>query len=97
MRKRYIQHPITHELIPAEEYVRPSESSAMIMPDIQPYTSMIDGSVIRSRSQHRAHLRQHNCVEVGNEVKHLKPFKQTPPPGLKDTIIRVANEKLRSR
>lgn len=95
MRKRYIQHPKTLELIPAEEYVPPAETHLFVMGDIKPYTSMIDGSRITSRSQHRAHLKSHNCIEIGNEVKHLKPFRPAPPPGLKETIIRVANEKLR--
>lgn len=40
-----------------------------VMPDIEPYVSMIDGSLITSRSKHREHLRQHNCFEVGNEIK----------------------------
>lgn len=39
----------------------------MVAPDIQPYRSMCDGSMITSRSQHRAHLRQHGVQEVGNE------------------------------
>ncbi|MSQ98127.1 MAG: hypothetical protein EXR85_02345 [Xanthomonadales bacterium] len=38
-----------------------------VMSDIQPYKSMADGSMITSRSQHREHLRRHNCFEVGNE------------------------------
>lgn len=68
-------------------------SLPMVAPDIQPYRSMIDGSIIHSRSQHRAHLRDHGCIEVGNEKITPKPM--TPPPGLKETLIRVANEKLR--
>lgn len=68
----------------------------MVAPDIQPYKSMIDGSTITSRSQHRSHLRDHGCIEVGNEVpKEFKPRPLTAPPGLKETLIRVANEKLR--
>lgn len=39
-----------------------------VMPDIAPYQSMIDGSMIQSRSQHREHLRENNCYEVGNEA-----------------------------
>jgi hypothetical protein len=35
--------------------------------DIQPYKSMITGEMITSRSQHRAHLKAHGMVEVGNE------------------------------
>ena len=65
----------------------------MVAGDIQPYRSMIDGRIINSRSEHRAHLRDHGCVEVGNEKITPKPM--TPPPGLKETLIRVANEKLR--
>lgn len=44
----------------------------MYAPDIQPYQSMIDGSWITSRSHHRTHLRDHGCIEIGNE-------KQEPP------------------
>ncbi len=43
------------------------------MPDIQPYQSMADGSMITSRSKHREHLREHNCFEVGNERMESKP------------------------
>lgn len=39
----------------------------MVAPDIHPYRSMIDGSLITSRSKHREHLRDHGCIEVGNE------------------------------
>lgn len=38
-----------------------------VLKDIDPYVSQIDGSLITSRSQHRDHLRQHGCIEVGNE------------------------------
>ncbi len=71
------------------------ETFHMVMTDLAPYKSMIDGSMITSRSQHRSHLKQHGCVEVGNETKHLKPAKQTPPPGLKQELINQVNAKLR--
>ena len=45
----------------------------MIMGDIQPYKSMIDGSMITSRSHHRNHLKDHDCIEVGNEKMESKP------------------------
>lgn len=49
----------------------------MIMRDIEPYKNMIDGRMITSRSEHRELLKQHNCVEVGNDTSHMKrkPFK----------------------
>lgn len=44
----------------------------LIIGDIQPYKSMITGEMITSRSKHREHLRQHGCIEIGNEVKNLE-------------------------
>lgn len=87
------------ELVKAtDEYLCPQENSApLVMPDIQPYRSQIDGSMITSRSQHRSHLRQHGCIEIGNETKHLVnrtgPIKE--PPGLKRKLVEIANAKLR--
>lgn len=49
--------------------------SPRIMRDIDPYRSVITGEMITSRSKHRDHLREHNCVELGND----KP-KPPPPP-----------------
>jgi hypothetical protein len=43
-----------------------------VMPDIQPYQSMIDGSMITSRSRHREHLLANGCIEVGNEKMETK-------------------------
>ena len=54
-----------------------------VMPDIQPYKSMIDGRMITSRSEHRAHLKAHNCVEVGNE----DPTKHIRKPKVRDTRL----------
>ena len=45
-----------------------------IIPDIQPYKSMIDGQMVTSRSEHRRHLKANNCIEVGNDdpSKHIR-------------------------
>ena len=66
----------------------------MVAGDIQPYQSMVTGEMIGSRSQHRAHLKQHGVVEVGNE-KLPTPKKMAPPPGLKKTLIDVVNSKVK--
>jgi hypothetical protein len=58
-----------------EDYDPPDRSdlaSPMVMRDIKAYKSMIDGSMISSRSTHRDHLRAHNCIEVGNEKMETK-------------------------
>lgn len=62
----------------------------MVMADIKPYQSVIDGSVINSRSRHREHLRQHGCIEVGNE--RPKPRPKEIAPGLKQTVIDAYNQ-----
>jgi len=77
MRTRYIQDHITGEIYNAEDGPKiPRPSGPMIMGDIQPYKSMVDGTIITSRSKHRAHLREHNCTEVGNELKYISKQKQ---------------------
>ncbi len=93
--KRFIQHPQTGKLIPREEYQLESrKTSWQVLPDIQPYISQIDGHIVPSRNAHRAHLRINGCEEVGNE-KMASRARNTPLPGLKETLISVANEKLR--
>ena len=64
-----------------EKGTEPREEVApMVMGDIEPYQSMIDGSLITSRSKHREHLRQHGCQEIGNETKHhLSYYDKLPP------------------
>lgn len=95
MRQRYIQ--IEGELVlVSKDWTAEPRSEYHIMGDIDPYRSAIDGSIISSRSSHREHLRAHDCVEIGNDSSlYAKPKPIQSPPGLKETLIRVANEKLR--
>jgi hypothetical protein len=48
------------------------ERAPMVIRDIEPYKSMITGEMIDSRSVHRDHLRRHHCVEIGNDMSHVK-------------------------
>jgi hypothetical protein len=58
-----------------EDLGKANKAKHQIILDIEPYQSMVDGSMITSRSEHREHLRRHNCFEVGNEK-----MQNTPPP-----------------
>ena len=59
-----------------------------IMPDIKPYRSMIDGSLITSRSKHREHLKANNCYEVGNDVDLTpRPIPDAAPQQRKEIIV----------
>ena len=93
MRRRYVQMPDGELVEVSQDWTPEPRSEVHIIGDIQPYRSMIDGREITSRSRHREHLRDHNCVEVGNDssLKKPRPPLQSPP-GLKDAIIRAVNE-----
>lgn len=92
-RRRYIQDRETGQLIEVSlDYSAPAPQSSMIMPDIQPYKSMLTGEMVTSRSHHRNLLKQHGVIEVGNETRYLKSKKPEPPPGLKETIIRAVKQ-----
>lgn len=49
-----------------EEMTR--REAPMVMSDIEGYVSQVDGSWIKSRSHHRAHLKEHRMIELGNDV-----------------------------
>lgn len=91
MKKTYVmrdgQLVEKHLAVPLQENTGP-----FIMGDIQPYKSMINGEVVGSRSRHRALLREHGCIEVGNETRYLKPKPIATPPGRKEAIIRAASK-----
>lgn len=79
------------KMVAKEEYYsnHSKADSHMVLGDIQPYQSMVDGSMIEGRRQHREHLKRHSLMEVGNETKHLKAYGDyTPPKGLKEELVR---------
>ena len=67
---------------------------AHVVPDIQPYRSVVTGERIRGRSHHREHLRQHGLIEIGNEKPKPRKWREMPSvvPDIKRAI-----EELRSR
>lgn len=66
----------------------------MVQPDLQPYKSMVDGSMITSRSQHRDHLKQHGMIEIGNEINHhmKQPEKKVDREGIREAIAQSLNQ-----
>jgi len=99
MRHRWVY--VNGEAIQVTDDYKPEPRTTdwRVMPDIQPYKSMIDGREITSRSRHREHLKAHGCIEIGNETKYMnKPKGELrSPEGLKRQIAEIANEKLRRR
>jgi hypothetical protein len=70
------------------------ETLHYVQDDIKPYQSMADGSIISSRSQHRRHLKRHNCVEVGNESMETKvaPVKDTRREVLREQLSNMTHK-----
>lgn len=60
---RWIQHPITHELIPADEYVRPDTNAPYIHGPLEPFVSPVDRSVIGDRKHLREHNKRHEVTD----------------------------------
>ncbi len=69
-----------------------TNSHLYVIKDCEPFKSMIDGSIINSKSVYREHLRQHNCVEVGNDSSVLNPVRQPmkSPKGLREEVVKAA-------
>jgi hypothetical protein len=89
MRRSYVQ--VNGVLY--EKGTEPEGSNApMVMPDIKPYTSMADGTMVTSRSAHREMLKRNNCQEVGNEaLKAMSYYDKLPDvaPQQRKEIIRA--------
>ena len=72
--------------------------SAMVMSDIEGYVSQVDGTWIKSRSHHRAHLKQHRMIELGNDVPMKHPelkISRKSQEERKRQIAEMANARLR--
>lgn len=71
--RKFVYDKETGKMVEISGAVRPSQKSAYIIGDIEPYKAVGPeyGKVITSRSRHREYLRKHNLVEVGNEKKYF--------------------------
>ncbi len=91
MKRRFVQR--NGELVEVTQGYTREPAGPFVMPDINPYISMADGSLITSRSKHREHLRVHNCQEVGNDPSVLNP----KPRGIPDAAPQQRHELIRSQ
>ena len=70
----------------------------MVQSDIEGYISQVDGTWIKSRSHHRAHLKEHRMIELGNDVpmKHAEAkISRKSQEARKRQIAELAYEKLK--
>lgn len=80
------------DFIPPHEYHRPVPRGPYIFGDISPYKSPVTREPITSRSRHREHLKETNCIEVGNELP-TQQVKQIDPvaPDIKRAIAELSS------
>lgn len=64
-----------------------------VIRDVETYISPIDRSIIRSRSDHRDHMKRHGVVELGTEKLHAPEKAKRPRAG---HDIKRAIEQVRS-
>lgn len=88
---KYRQNPATLELEPMDDAAYFAVHH--VMPEIQPYQSMKDGSWITSRAQHQEHLRRHDCFEVGNEVATVMKTSAPDQSDIKESYKRIVMDK----
>lgn len=84
MTRRWVQHPVTHELIPRDEYVRPVAQTHAVHGDLQPFISPIDKTLISDRAQLREHNKRHNVTHASDyspEYLAKKRHEQTTEKG----------------
>lgn len=72
------------------DHRKKEKGRVVVLNDIQPYRNMIDGGWITSRSQHKAFLKQHGVIEVGNE--RIKPKKPEPLPDVRIEMSRIYDQ-----
>ena len=88
------------ELIPKDEYVRPSPkrsslpSPGIIGDTMDPVENQLDGKLYDSKSELRKTYRRAGVLEVGNDPQRLKPFKRKPHDR---KAVRTSIEKTRAR
>lgn len=73
-------------------YVRSDLAMPYIAPDRTEYKSVITGEQITSRNQHREHLKQHGCEEVGNEKIDIAPAREKVAKSMKATLAQDIKE-----
>lgn len=70
MRKRYRWNPETLRQEPIDE--TPGSGGVVVMPDIEPFVSPVDGTVITGRKALREHNRRHGVTNAADFKEHWK-------------------------
>lgn len=91
VRGSFVWDSVKGEMVSKEEYYanKAEVNAPTVINDIKPYRSMQTGEMITSRSTHKAHLKQHGLIEIGNEkMPERKPENKYNSEEVKRAIAR---------
>lgn len=60
-----------------------------LMKDIEPFVSVVDWSVVSSRSERREHNKRNQCIDIGDDPAILRPRPAYEPKGIAEDIKRA--------
>lgn len=66
--------------------------SVYVMSDIEPFVSVVDGSIIGSRTDRREHNRRNGVIDVGDDPAVLRPRPAYEPKGVGEHIARAMEQ-----
>lgn len=73
----------------ASPHPREGRRPTNLMRDLEPFVSVVDGSIISSRSDRREHNRRNRCIDIGDDPAILRPKKPYEPTGIGEDIKRA--------
>lgn len=63
--------------------------SVYVVSDIEPFVSIVDGSIVGSRTDRREHNRRNGVIDVGNDPAVLRRPAPYEPKGIGEEIARM--------
>ena len=76
----------------AGPHPREIRRSVNVVSDLDPFVSMVDGSVIGSRTDRRAHNKRNGVIDVGDDKTVFKRKAPHQPAGVGEDIKRAIEE-----
>lgn len=69
-----------------------AKRSINVVSDLEPFVSIVDGSIIGSRTDRREHNRRNGVIDVGNDPAVLRRPAPYEPRGVGEEIKRALDE-----
>ncbi len=94
-RRRYRYDPETKTMVEVGSQKHEYETP-LVVGDIQPFVSPIDGTVIESRSTLRRYMKQHDLVHIDDGGSHYEKAKERRRQALQGTLPEQKRDRIRA-